>query len=442
MKTLFALSILLFNFIGSSQASESRVLWIPLQGTVELGLAPYIQRAIRYAEDQKFDFLVLEVDTFGGRVDAAVTIRDALLDSKVPTVAWVHKRAISAGALISLSCKKVFFSPGSTMGAATPIEMGNEGAKPVEEKFISYFKAEMGSTAEKNNRDRRIAESMVRASEDLKGYVKKNEVLTLTDKSAEALKFSDGTVDSQDQLLSALKISGAKVETLSINWAEKFVRLITDPTVSSLLMTVGVLCIMLEFQMPGLGPGFIAAAAFGLFFFGKFIVHLAGWEDLILFVLGVVLLAVELLLVPGKLVPGILGMIFMFAALFLSGISSKVPFDMTMPDIRSHATHVAGTFIVAMIGLIVSYWWISKHPIRSPLVLNTELDRAHGYSSTDDFQHLIGRRGKTTSTLRPSGKAQFEDAVIEVVTEGDFIEESTPVIVTAVEGSRVVVKRG
>jgi membrane-bound serine protease (ClpP class) len=282
----------------------------------------------------------------------------------------------------------------------------------------------------------------VRANEDFMNYVKKGEVLTLTDRSAEALKFSDGTVDSQENLLKILKISNAAVETLSINWAENFVRLVTEPTVSSTLMTIGTLAMIIEFQIPGFGlPGIISIAAFGLFFFGKSIVHLAGWEEVILFIFGVLLLATELILVPGKLIPGVLGILFIFISLFLAGVSSKVPFDFSFPEIQLHIFNLSITFLLTVVGMILTYWWISKHPLRSPLILNTEQDKAAGYSSHDDAKHLIGKLGFTTSALRPSGKAKIESAILEVVTEGDFIESDAEIVVIAVDGSKVIVRK-
>lgn len=440
----FSLLVLLTLNVSNAEPlnAPSRVLWIPVHGTIELGLAPYIQRAIQYAEDKKFDYLILDIDTFGGRVDAAVMIRDALIDAKVPTAAWVHKRAISAGALISLACKKVFFSPASTMGAATPIQLGDDGAKPVEEKFVSYFRAEMGATAERHGRDKKIAEAMVRADSEMKGFVKKGEVLTLTDKSAAQLKFGDGTAETSEEVLKSLKLEGAKIENLEINWAEKIVRLVTDPTISSTLMTIGTLGMIIEFQIPGFGlPGIISIIAYGLFFFGKFIVNLAGWEEVILFTLGILLLATELILIPGKMIPGILGMIFIFTALFLAGISPKVPFDWSFPEVQTHITNLSVVFILTLVGLILAYWWISKNPSRSPLVLQTELATSDGYSSNENFTHLVGKTGVATSTLKPSGKANIDGSLVEVITDGEFIEEGSTIVVNHIEGRRIVVKQ-
>lgn len=443
MQKLLIIFALFLNFaIQTANAASKKVLWVPLSGTVELGLSPYILRAIDYAEKNEMDALVLDIDTFGGRIDAAVTIRDALLNSKVLTIAWVNKRAISAGALISFASQKIFFSPGSTMGAATPIEMGVEGAKPVENKIVSYFRAEMGSTAERNGRSRKIAEAMVSATEDIPGLVKKGDVLTLTDKTAETAKISDGLVSTQEELFRKMKWENVEVKDFKINWAEKIVRLITDPTVSSLLMSGGMLGLFLEFQAPGLSlPGIFGVTCLALYFFGKWIVHLAGFEEIILMVLGLILILIELFLIPGKFVPGVVGGILVFVALLMSGLSPKIPFDLSFPDVRVHLNSVAISILVAFGTLIFAAFFMSRHPRKSPLVMNDSLDSTQGYSSFDSRQNLLDKIGRVTVDLRPTGKANIDGQIYEVNSQSEWIKEGSEVRVTLVDGPRIFVEK-
>jgi membrane-bound serine protease (ClpP class) len=444
MKTWLGLFLVVLT-LGSvplSAETPQRVLWVPLQGTVELGLAPFIVRAIEQAESGSYSALVLDVDTFGGRVDAAVTIRDALLNTKIPTVAWVNKRAISAGALISLACQKIYFSPGSTMGAATPIQMSSDGkAQSVENKMVSYFRAEMGATAEKNGKSRTIAEAMVLATEDIKGLVQKGDVLTLTDITAAQFKMSDGTATSRDDVLKMMGMENAQVVEFEINWAERIVRFLTEPTVSGLLMSAGILGIILELQAPGFGlPGILGIACLALFFLAKWIVFLAGWEEIILMGLGITLIALELLVLPGKFIFGLLGVALTVGALLMAGISPRVPFDWSMPDVQAHMNGVALAFIIAFVGMIVGYILMARNPRRLPLVSSYTLDRSQGYSSFDDHQSLVGKLGLLKSDLRPSGKALIEGKVWDVVSDSEFLKNGAPIQVVSVEGGRIVVQ--
>ena len=146
------------TLLASFLSAENIIYKVPIQGTIDLGLPPYIERSIAAAAEANADAIIFEIDTFGGRVDAATQIKDAILDSKVMTVAFINKRAISAGALISLSCEKIYMTGGGTIGAATAVDMQGEKAS---EKVISYMREEMASTAETRGRNTTIATGMV-----------------------------------------------------------------------------------------------------------------------------------------------------------------------------------------------------------------------------------------------------------------------------------------
>ena len=149
--------ILLIFFISTSYSAEI-VYRVPIQSTIDLGLPPFIERAVQEAKEEGASAIIFDIDTFGGRVDGATQIKDAILDSKILTVAFINRRAISAGALISLSCKQIFMTEGGTIGAATAVDMsGNKGS----EKVISYMREEMASTAESHGRNKEIARGMV-----------------------------------------------------------------------------------------------------------------------------------------------------------------------------------------------------------------------------------------------------------------------------------------
>lgn len=434
---------LVSHLIADEDQSRS-VLWVPLEGTVELGLAPYIKRAIETAEKEGYSQLILEVETFGGRVDAAVKIRDALLKTDVPTVAWVNNRAISAGALISLATDKIYFATGGSMGAATPIQVGGEGqAQDAGKKFVSYMRGEMAATAEATGRDPKVAEAMVMASESIKDLIEKGEVLTLTDKSAKSTGISEGNADSRAELLKTLGLENAQVTEFEMNWAERIVRFLTEPTVSGLLMSLGVLGLIMEIQSPGLGiPGLISALSFFLFFFGRFFVHLAGFEEVLLLIAGVVLIILEIFILPGLFIFGVLGFVCVVAALFLAGVSPKVPIFFELPEIQDHIYSVSLGFILMFFGAIAIYMLMKRSSGRIPLVFNEAIAAGEGVTPTeqDTRHHLVGQKGIAITDLRPSGKASIGEKIFMVEAEGQFIDRGAEIEVERLDSNRILVR--
>lgn len=446
-RILFFLGLALqFSYLSAQpekelETDQKKVLVVPFKGTVELGLAPFIQRSVEYAEENNFDALILDVDTFGGRVDAAVEIRDALVGTSVQTVAWINRRAISAGALVSLACEKIFFTNGSSMGAATPIQAGGGEAKDAGEKFVSYMQGEMRATAERHDRNGDIAEAMVKAKKDIDDLIEKGKVLTLTDKTALKYKMSNGTKETLEDVLKAIDLDEAYVENFSINWAEKIVRFLTDPTVSGLLMSAGVLGILFELQSPGFGiPGIVGASCLALFFFGKFIVQLAGWEEVILVLAGITLIAVEIFVAPGTILFGLGGVLLLIYALFLAGVSPKVPVDLDLPSVEQHLQSMTIGLLVTLVGVVFMYWFLSKYPRAVPVVLNLSGSPNDEKQLNEASSKLVGKEGELLTDLRPSGKAVINGVHYHVLSETGFLKQGAQVKVVEVDGTKVVVK--
>ena len=282
----------------------------PIRGMIDLGLVPYVDRVLAEAASAGAAAIILQIDTFGGRVDAAVQIRDSLLRSPLRTVAFVDKRAISAGALISLAATTIAMAEGGTIGAATPVMAGAPGAAapPVTEKTVSYMRKEFRATAEHRGRPPLLAEAMVDTDVEILEVIAKGKLLTLTTEEALTLKVADLRAADLPALLAALDLAGAEVRQAGETWAENLVRFLTHPIVSSLLMTMGLLGIMIEIRTPGFGvPGTVGIASLGLFFWGHYLARLAGWEVLLLLGIGLALLGVELFVLPGFGVTGFLG---------------------------------------------------------------------------------------------------------------------------------------
>ncbi|HEY7496401.1 MAG TPA: nodulation protein NfeD, partial [Candidatus Tectomicrobia bacterium] len=218
-----------------AQTGRPVVYVVPIAGVIDLGLAPFVSRVLEEAAAARATAVILDINTLGGRVDAAILIRDALLQARVRTVAFVNKRAISAGALISLAAEIIAMADGSTIGAATPVTMGSPGAsaQPVAEKTVSYLRKEFRATAESRKRPPLLAEAMVDADVEIPGVIDKGKLLTLTTEEAMQHQLADLRANSLAAVLQALALTGVEVRMASQTWAETLVRFLTHPVVSS-----------------------------------------------------------------------------------------------------------------------------------------------------------------------------------------------------------------
>ena len=426
---------------AQAQGARSVVYLVPVEGMIDLGLAPFVQRVLDEAGSAGAGAVILEVNTFGGRVDAAVLIRDALLRTRVRTVAFVNKRAISAGALISLAAVTIAMAEGGTIGAATPVEMGQPGspAQPVAEKTVSYVRKEFRATAESRGRPPLLAEAMVDGDVVIPGVIGKGKLLTLTTQEALKHKLADFRADSVEAVLERLGLAGAEVRRAAPTWAETVLRFLTNPVVSSLLMTIGVLGIIVELRTPGFGvPGVVGLGSLALFFWGHWLVQLVGWEELLLVGAGLILLAIEVFVTPGFGVTGILGIAALLGGLGLSLVGAGA----TWAVILGAVGQAAVSLLLAIAASLVLLRFLPRLPIGRRLVLETELTAREGFASAPETDRAwLGKRGTTVSPLRPAGIADVEGERVDVVSDGEFIDAGDPITVIRVDGNRIVVRR-
>ena len=431
-------------------SAEPIVYHVPIQGVIDLGLPPFIERTIAAAEEADAAAIIFDIDTFGGRVDAATQIKDAILDSDVLTVAFINRRAISAGALISLSCEKIYMTGGGTIGAATAVDMQGKKAS---EKVISYMREEMASTAEKRGRNTAIVTGMVDEElsfthliidgdsvdvTDLEGR-KEGKLITLTTVKALKYKIADGEKETFEEVLSELGVSNASVRTTKENWSENFVRFLTNPIVASLLTTFGFLGILFELQSPGWGiPGTFGAVCLALSLGASYIVKLATMTDLLIVFVGVALLLVEVLLIPGFGVAGISGI-----GIILWGL-----YELLLPDVpvgqEIHSMALTGLtigIIGGIIGLVLLFKLMTKTEFWQKLTSPNIQDKDKGYTSSIGLEGLVGQEGIADTDLRPSGWINIGDQRVFVVTEGSYIDKNDNVKILSVDGNRVVVRK-
>ena len=322
---------ILFLTLGSSIAEESKknIYVVPIQDTIDLGIPAFVNRAISAAEKNSAELIIFDIDTFGGRVDAATQIKDAISATDITTIAFINRRAISAGSLISLSCDQIYMTDGGTIGATSVVDMS--GSKQ-SEKSQSYMREEMAATAEKSGKNTDIARGMVDEElsfeflvingdslkvDDIEGR-KEGKLITLTTELALKYNIADGKSESVEELLSDLGIENYNIITLSENWSEDLVRFLTDPTISSLLTTFGTIGIISELYSAGWGiGGTIGIVCLTLALGASYLTQLASSMDLLIIFSGLLLLVVEFIAIPGFGFFGIAGIGVLFYGLYL-----------------------------------------------------------------------------------------------------------------------------
>jgi membrane-bound serine protease (ClpP class) len=422
-------------------AFAARIMVVPITGEIQLGRSPFVERTTREANEGNYDLIIYEINTFGGRLDAAVIIRDTIINSRVPTICFINKRAISAGVLISLAANKIYMHPNSTMGAAEPVSVGIGlgSQQETSEKVISYWRTELRATAEKNNRDGKIAEAFADKSIEIEDLTEEGKLLTLSTSQAIELGMADATAESISELLELEGFGDAAITVAKMNSAERVAGFLTQGLVSSLLITVALLGIFFEIKTPGFGvPGIVALVALALFFGSHYLVNLAGWGEIILFIFGVILLLVEIFLIPGFGIVGTVGIIAIFASLYMSLLGRFVG----ATDFVSGAKVLAISFIVSFVVILIALRFLPKFTPFQRLVLSTSEKETEGYrSSPASYENLLGKEGVALTMLRPAGTAMIDSVKVSVVTSGDFIEKNSRIKVTEVEGYRVVVEQ-
>lgn len=414
----------------------SKVVVVAIDRTVELGLAAFVRRAIEDNPDAAA--IILEVNTLGGRVDAAIQIRDAILEAKPRTVAFVHPRAISAGALISLACDNVLMSEAATIGAVTPVQAGGGQVEAVGEKMVSYMRAEMRTTAEANGRRGDIAEAMVDREVVIDGIVDAGKLLTLDTDQAIKLGMADGRFDDLEAVLEALTLEAPSLVTSELNWGEEIARWLTEPTVSGLLLSIGMLGLMIAFYTRTVGAftvaGFISLA---LFFGGHAVVHLVGWEEALLFLTGIILVIVEIFFVPGFGVPGVLGLICVITALVLSLIGMPINVSFQTGLLADAMTRVLLSLLGAFVLALVAMRLLSRTSFGQALVLQ---EAESGWLSAPAASDLVGRVGEALTDLRPAGKVVIDGKRYEAASEREFVPRGTRVRVVGKDGPELIVR--
>ena len=430
-KALIILLVILGNVItcplagNSATAAADTVCIIPIEGDIELGLVSFLARGLETAVNDGAGAVVLDINTFGGRVDAATQMKDLIFNAPLPVVAFVH-RAWSAGALISLAADHIIMAPGSSIGAAEP----RLGQQPADEKTVSALREEFVATAEATGRDPQLAAAMVDADVDIPGVIAAGKLLSLSAQRAVELGLADAILADYQEVLVYLGYPEADITFFQTTAAERIARFITNPVVSPLFLTLGFTGLVLELYTAGWGiPGTIGLLSLGLYFGGHLVAGLAGWWVVGLFLVGILLLLLELLVIPGFGVAGVSGIITVLASIILAaGNSVQAAVSLV----------IALGATVLLVGFLLRY--LTKTQRWQWFILADRLDKEHGYIAPMDLQGLAGKEGVALTPLRPAGTAEIEGERYDVISEGSFIPAGTRLVVVRVEGARVLVR--
>jgi membrane-bound serine protease (ClpP class) len=463
MRRLFRILFFVLALAALAQPASARevvrkgdIVVVALNGEVAPVMHLFLRRAIKAAENAGAGAIVIEMNTYGGRLDAAADICGALNRTTLPTYTFINTNAGSAGSLIALATRHIYMSPVSAIGAAAPIlASGAELNATQKDKTLSYWSALVRSSATRNGHNPDIGEAFMDKEKEVKIGDRvvhaKGTLLTLNaQEAAEIINgkplLAEGIADSVTDLAKKAGLKGALV-AVEASGFERLAFWVTE--LAPLLLLLGVICAYLEFKMPGVSmPGIIAAICFALFFAGHYLAGLAGWEVVALFVLGVLFVLIEILFFAhSTIVFGVVGVFLMLASLLWAMID-RYPGETFFPTGDMLAIPVRNLFITlvaAVVVIMVLARFLPKTNLYRRFALMTTNPPGPSLAGVPrEFATALdvapGMDGTAQTTLRPSGKARFADHVVDVVTEGEFIAADTPITVTQKDGMRVVVK--
>jgi membrane-bound serine protease (ClpP class) len=431
---------------------------IPIKGVIDNALIYVIRRGLNEAEAHNASAIIFDMDTPGGRLDSAEEILAMLRRVNVPTYTFVNPNAISAGAIIAMGTDHIWMTPGSKIGDAMPIMISIFGSieempEAIEEKSVSYVAAMIRAAAQHKGHDPQLAEAMVRRDSEYKIgddiISPKGRLLTLTNKDAERLVgpekrplLSMGTVGTLDELLANIgRTTNRRIELL-VTRAEKIARLIESFSV--ILLALGLLGIYIEFKTPGFGlPGILGIICLAIWFWGYNIAGLAGMEELALFVIGLILIIIEIAVIPGFGFVGITGIALILISILMAMVQyyPDEPWYSTYTKLRDPIQNLGLAGILSVIGLLIASRFLPKSTTFRKFILDSATARKEGFTASSGTSDLIGHVGITLTPLHASGAATFDGQRLNVVTRGEFMEAGEQVRITETHGNRIIVEK-
>jgi len=432
------------------QAAETIV--IPVQGEISKAQFYFIRRALKAAESDKAAAVILNLDTYGGELSAATDILDALSKTSVPSITYVNANAGSAGALISLGTRKIYMAPVSAIGAAAPVMSGGQDLpSTMSEKIISYYSGYFRSAASRNGYNADLAAAFMDKTQEVKigneVVHKAGSLLTLSAQDATRLVngkplFATGIATSLEDLVVKEKLPD-QIREITPTGFEQLAFWFT--TLAPLLLLGGIVGTYIEIKTPGFGvAGTLSIICFTAFFTGQYLAGLSGWEVGIVFLVGLLLVAGELFVHPGTIIPGLVGMLLMFGTLIWAMLD-RYPHEPLLPTsemLQRPLWNLLITAVLSIAMILLLAKWLPKSSVFRFIALDRKNPAGPSLEVTAPMlSHLaIGAEGTTITILRPSGKAKIGEDIVDVITDGEFVQPSSPIRIVQIAGSRIVVK--
>ena len=464
--------------VPKEDVSPKKVSIIPLVGMIDGGIHSSLKRRVEIAKENGSNRIIFEIDTYGGQLEAAFEMSEYISNiANTKTIAFIPTKAISAGSLVAISCNEIYMAPQAELGDCEPIVPSSEGGyKTVGEKIQTVLRTKFRKFAEKNGYPVLLAEAMVTKEIEIyhvvtedkpEGYyisgkelkemneeekkkfkskkliIEEGQLLTMHAKEAYEYQFAKGIVENRNDLLRLLKIDKAETSVLETNWSEEMVRFLGR--IAPVLLGIGLAALWMEFKSPGFGlPGIIGILCLATVFLSKHLVGLAETPEIIIFFVGVALLAVEILFIPGFGIAGIPGIILIFIGAILSFQDFTIP--RTPYDVDLFIMNIF-TVMCSLIGSGIAIFLLFKFmpgiPLFNRLVLTTSETAQGGFvipSQPAGGSDLTGAKGIALTALHPTGKIEVNNNTLDVVTDGEFIEKGQTVEIIEVRGNRIVVK--
>ena len=439
------LKVLLFSvlplFFIYANDKETKVLVGEIKSNIDPRTNRYTKLLLEEASANKYDIIIIEMDTYGGAVNDADDIRTRILDFEKPIYVWINKDAASAGALISIASDSIYMSSGASIGAATVVT-GDGTQAP--DKYQSYMRSIMRSTAEAKGRDPKIAEAMVDEDIEVDSISTEGKVITFSTQEAIKFGFCDAELNSIEEILERQNIKSYNITKYELGSTEDIISFFLNPIVSSVLILLILGGLYFEMQTPGVGFPIIASiTALILYLVPYYLNGVAENWEILLFFIGIIFIALEVFVIPGFGVFGVIGLFTSLSSLILIMLNNDM-FDFTFVLSRDLIASSLSVFIsVFSFGLLVLFGGIKLTDSEAfkNIALNETQETEKGYISKKYSDNLLNMNGQSFTVLRPSGKVIIDEKIYDASTSGEYIEKNKKIIVTNNEGSSLKVKK-
>jgi len=439
---IFLIGSPVYGNVINADSSITRVYQLDIKEEIAPPVWHLTQMAFKEAHEKNYDLVLIHMNTYGGMVDAADSIRTAILKSDIPVYILIDNNAASAGALISIACDSIYMVEGANIGAATVV---NQTGEAMPDKYQSYMRSMMRSTAEAKGRDPEIAQAMVDPRIEIQGVIDSGMVLTFTTSEAIENHFCQAEVENIKELLTRAGVEKYEIYRQELKASDKIIRILVNPMISGVLVMLIVGGLYFELQSPGIGFPLAAAILAALLYFAPLYIEglVENWE-IVIFFIGIVLLAVEIFVVPGFGVFGVSGIVLIFFSLALAMVDND-GLKFTLPDVTAIIHALIIISISSFLGLIGSYY-LSKKLFATNSMFNFALsatqDREEGFGiEVDAYKEKLGKTGLAYTVLRPSGKVKIDNILFDAISTTSYIEKGEEIEVIGYENAQLMVKK-